>query len=99
MVFWSMTPYSLNKQEAGMKLCLLPCLVLFSFLAYFLTLKMEATFPPKRRLTFRGLHGVIPQKIENYQFPLSLAVCFRRLNIGSEASDPELRPNARYDTA
>jgi hypothetical protein len=26
--------------------------------------EMEATFPPKRRLTFNGLHGVISQRIE-----------------------------------
>jgi hypothetical protein len=32
------------------------------FLGLFSTLKMEAIFPPKRRLTFNGLQGVISQK-------------------------------------
>jgi hypothetical protein len=32
--------------------------------SYSSPLKIEATFPPKRRLTFNGLHSVIPQKVE-----------------------------------
>jgi hypothetical protein len=35
-----------------------------SCLAYFSTVKIEATFSPKRRLTFNGLHGVICQEIQ-----------------------------------
>jgi hypothetical protein len=38
--------------------------LLVSCSAYSWTLKMKATFPLKRRLTFKGLHGVISQEIE-----------------------------------
>jgi hypothetical protein len=40
------------------------CFMLVSCLAYSSTLKMEATFPLKRRLNFIGLHSVKPQKKE-----------------------------------
>jgi hypothetical protein len=35
-----------------------------SLRSYSSTLKIEVTFPPKRMLTSKGLHSVIPQKIE-----------------------------------
>jgi hypothetical protein len=44
--------------------CLLPAFTLVSCLAYSSSLKMNATCPPKRRLTFDELHGVIFQKIK-----------------------------------
>jgi chloramphenicol O-acetyltransferase len=37
---------------------------LLVFLAYYLTLKWRRHVPPKRRLTFNGLHGVISHKIK-----------------------------------
>jgi hypothetical protein len=40
------------------------CFILISYLAYSSTVKMEATWSPKRRLTFDGLHSVISQKTE-----------------------------------
>jgi hypothetical protein len=46
------------------KSMLATCFTLVSFLAYSSTLKTEAVVPPKLRLTFNGLHGVISQKIE-----------------------------------
>jgi hypothetical protein len=45
-----------NRLSYGMTLTLVSCLA-------YSTLKMEATIPPKRRLTFNGLHGVISRKI------------------------------------
>jgi hypothetical protein len=35
-----------------------------SYLAYSLTLIWERHVPPKRRITFNGLHGVISQKVQ-----------------------------------
>jgi hypothetical protein len=43
-----------NQQEAGCN----------QSLAYSLTTKMEKYYPPKRQLTFKGLHVVISHKIE-----------------------------------
>jgi hypothetical protein len=40
--------------------------------AYSLTLNMERYVPPKRRLTFNGLYGVISQKIEHFLIPSSV---------------------------
>jgi hypothetical protein len=67
-VFWDIRPCSplkVNRHFGGTELCLPPASG-FLFLAYSSTLKMEATVPPKRRLTFNGLHGVIFQKIEHF---------------------------------
>jgi hypothetical protein len=47
-------------------------------LIYSSILKMEATFPPKCRLIFNGLHGVISQKIELFFFFPSSFFCNRR---------------------
>jgi hypothetical protein len=53
--------YSVESQQ-------ITCYLLYAgfFLVYSSTLKMKATFPPKRQLTFNGLHDVtsISQKIE-----------------------------------
>jgi hypothetical protein len=38
--------------------------MLVSCFAYSSTLKIEATFPLRSRLTFNELHGIISQKIE-----------------------------------
>jgi hypothetical protein len=48
--------------DLGRSLDLPPAFMLVSSLVYS-TLKLEAIFPPKRRLTFNGLHDVISQKI------------------------------------
>jgi hypothetical protein len=49
-----------NYAEAGSK----QSFTLVYCSAYFSTLKMEATFAPKRQLTFAGLHGVLSQNTE-----------------------------------
>jgi hypothetical protein len=41
--------------------------MLVSCLAYFLTLKMRLYVPPKRWLTFSGLHGIIFQKTDLFK--------------------------------
>jgi hypothetical protein len=43
------------------------CFKLVSSLAYSSTLKMERHIPPKCRLTFNGLYGVIPQTEEVFK--------------------------------
>lgn len=48
---------------------LLPaCLLMISFLAYFLTPKKRRHVSPKRRLTFPTLHGFISQKIKTFNY-------------------------------
>jgi hypothetical protein len=38
---------------------LAPCVMLVSFLAYFSTLKIDATFSTETSVDFAGLHGVM----------------------------------------
>jgi hypothetical protein len=48
---------------AEFEIKLASCFMVVYCLAYCSTLKIQATVPPKRRLTFIGLHGVIFQKL------------------------------------
>jgi hypothetical protein len=70
-IFWDITPCSSSKiNRRYRRICLLhllsllaTCFTLVSCLAYSWTLKMEVIVPPKCRLTFNELHGVISRNI------------------------------------
>jgi hypothetical protein len=77
-IFCGITPCSSQKVKAFLD----ACIVLVCCFAYSSVLKMEATcVPPKNRLTFSGLYGVIAQKIELCSSNIS--VCIRR-QVGKE---------------
>jgi hypothetical protein len=48
------------------KVCIPPAFTMVSCLAYSSIVKMEAIFPPKRRLAFNGLHDIMSQKIVRF---------------------------------
>jgi hypothetical protein len=60
-------PRSENKHIASTAL-LATGFIVVSCLAYSPTLKLEANFPPKRRLTFNGLHNDMSQKIKPFEY-------------------------------
>jgi hypothetical protein len=51
-----------GKQISG--LCFQPAFMLFSYLSYSLTMKMEAIRSSKNRVTLNRLHGIVSQKTD-----------------------------------
>jgi hypothetical protein len=54
---------------------------LVSCILYSSTLKMKATYLPKRRLTFNGLYSAISQKMKLFRNITNTAMCNRRTNL------------------
>jgi hypothetical protein len=91
--FWDIIPLKVNWRFGGTRLhfqgrnfaLLTTCFLLVYFLAYSWILKWRWNVPPKRRLTFNGLHRIISQKVV-----LLISVCCERQRISQINSVREI---------